>query len=104
MGMLFVTNKNSFHHVDMYDGEQYEFPPGKRVAVPEEAATHMFGRDLVDKTATLQRLGWESRYDPKSRELIPDAEGVKKLANFVFSEAVLTEAAQPKHAAKADLV
>jgi len=54
-------------------------------------ATHCFGYNLVDKTNALQRLGWATRYDPKLKTLVDDESGIKKLANFVFTEAVLVE-------------
>jgi hypothetical protein len=90
--MIFVTNTNSFHHTDRYDGEDYEFPPGEKVAISEEAATHMFGRNLIDKTSTLQRLGWAMKYDPKTKNFEDNLEGAQQLARFVFTEAVLVEA------------
>lgn len=91
MGMLFVTNTNDFHHTDKFDGEEYHFPPGEKVAVSEDAATHMFGRNLVDKTNALQRLGWAMAYDPDTGTFSANDEGVKKLAKFVFTPAVLVE-------------
>ena len=41
-----------------YDGQDYVFKPGVTVALSEEAATHIFGYGLDDKTRALIRLGW----------------------------------------------
>lgn len=94
--MIFVTNKNDFHHSDRYDGDDYEFPPGVRVALSEEAAAHMFGRGLPDKTSTLQRLGWAMKYDPGVRNFVENVEGVQKLAKFVFEAATLAPVMAPR--------
>jgi hypothetical protein len=94
MGNLFVTNKNDFVHEDRYDGEDYRFPPNERILISTDAATHFFGWNLVDKTDTLVRLGWATRYDPAAKNFIEDAEGVKKLARFVFEEAVTVPKSQ----------
>jgi len=89
---IFVTNTNDFHHTDRYDGEDYEFPPGEKVAITEEAATHMFGRNLVDKSNALQRLGWAMKYDPATKNFEENLEGARNLARFVFTESMLVEA------------
>lgn len=88
--MLFVTNKNPFVHRDRYDGEDFTFPPNEEVAVSEEAAEHMFGRGLKDKTSTLQRLGWAFEFNPQTKTFADSAIGARQLANFVFNEAKLT--------------
>ncbi len=89
---IFVTNHNDFHHSDCYDGVEYEFPPKERVAISPEAATHMFGFNLPDKSDVLTRLGWAWNYDPGSKKFVETPEGVKKLAKFVFTKAVMVEA------------
>jgi hypothetical protein len=86
---VFVTNTNSFEHVDRFDGEEFVFPPGVRVLVPIAAATHMLGYNLVDKSDILSRLGWAMKYDPETKKVGDDPEGVKRLAGFVFDEAVM---------------
>jgi hypothetical protein len=86
---IFVTNNNDFDHVDAYDGEEYLFPQGERVLIPEEAAVHFFGRNLKDKTETLVRLGWAQVYDKDKKQFVENPEGVKKLSRFVFDEAVM---------------
>lgn len=88
---IFVTNKNDFTHEDAYDGVEYVFPPNERVAVPVDAAVHMFGFNQPDKTTVLSRLGWAWHYEPKARNFTDDPEGVKKLARFVFTRAVMVE-------------
>lgn len=86
---IFVTNTNAFDHVDHYDGEEYVFPKDERVMIPFEAAVHMFGHNMKDKSETLVRLGWAMRYDKDKKQFVEDEEGVKKLARFVFDEAVM---------------
>ena len=91
MREIFVTNHNYFHHSDSFDGRHYDFPPKERVAVTVEAATHMFGFNLPDKTESLTRLGWATRFDSKLKQWADDPEGVKKLARFAFTKAVMVE-------------
>jgi hypothetical protein len=89
MNQVFVTNTNEFAHTDQYDGDAYTFPPGEKVLIPYDAAVHMFGRGLDDKTETLVRLGWAQTFDPASRQFVENPDGVKRLAAFVFEEAIL---------------
>ena len=93
---VFVTNKNDFTHVDMFNGEEFVFPPGEAVLVPMDAAVHMFGFGLADKTATLVRLGWANKFDPVKKIFVEDPAGVSKLANFVPEEAVTLPASNAK--------
>jgi hypothetical protein len=37
-------------------------------------------------------LGWAFKYDPAARNFVDDPEGVKKLARFVFTKAIMVEA------------
>jgi hypothetical protein len=89
MGKIYVTNTNDFDHVDSYDGEEYVFPRGERVLISDEAAVHFFGHNLVDKSDALIRLGWAMKYDPVQKTFVENTDGVKKLARFVFDEAVM---------------
>jgi hypothetical protein len=86
---IFVTNTNDFDHVDSYDGEEYVFPQNERVLIPYDAAVHFFAHNLKDKSEALVRLGWAMRYDGTKKQFVEDEEGVKKLARFVFDEAVM---------------
>lgn len=88
---IFVTNHNREAHIDAFNGVEYIFPPDERVAVPVEAATHMLGFNLKDKTEVLSRLGWAFRVDGKTNQ-ITDAslDGARKLAAFEFTKAVLS--------------
>jgi len=88
MAMIFVTNKNDFEHQDRFAGIDYYWGPGEKNAVPEEAATHMFGYNRADKSENLVRLGWN--WDT--------AAGVERLRKFVFTNASLVEEAEPKNA------
>lgn len=81
MTEIFVKNENAFDHQDRFDGQDYFFPKGERVTIPVIAAEHMLGLGRQDKTDNLVRLGWAN-----------DADGVKKLANFVFTQGVMVEA------------
>ena len=91
MPEIFVTNHNDFHHSDRYNGVDFEFPPKERVAIPTEAATHMFGFNMPDKNEILTRLGWATMYDPTIKQWANDPSGVKKLARFVFTRAKMVE-------------
>lgn len=82
MNQLFVTNNNEFDHRDMYNGKEFAFPQGEKTLVPMDAAYHMFGFGKKDKTENLVRLGWAN---------IPNDEGAKRLAKFVFTEPVMIE-------------
>jgi len=84
---VFVTNRNDFPHEDGFDGERFVFPPGEQIMISIDAAEHMFGYRLADKTDVLLRLGWANKYDPVRKNYVEDPEGVRKLANFVFEEA-----------------
>lgn len=89
---IFVTNHNDFYHSDAFGGVVYEFPPKERVLVPVDAAVHMFGFNMPDKSDALSRLGWSWYPDPKTGRVVnDDTEGVKKLAKFVFTKAVTIE-------------
>ena len=94
MQQLFVINRNPEPHQDRYDGEEFTFMPNEAVLVPVEAAVHMFGYGLKDKTDALSRLGKAFRLNPGSRQFEDDPDGVRWLANFVFEEAVV----QPRSA------
>jgi hypothetical protein len=88
--VIFVTNKSGQFHSDMFDGEEYSFPVNEKVPVPIDAATHMLGFNLKDKTETLVRLGWAMKFDGQ-RGFVDNPEGTKRLSKFVFSRAVMVE-------------
>lgn len=44
--------------VAKYDGREYVFQPGAVTAVSEDAARHIFGYGMKEKTSALLRLGW----------------------------------------------
>ncbi len=56
--MIGVKNKTDAVIKSRFDGKDYEFKPGVTVAVSEDAATHIFGYGLDDKSRALIRLGW----------------------------------------------
>lgn len=95
MPSIFVTNKSDKPHVGFFDGVAYEFPTGEAVAVPAEAATHMLGFNVPDKTEVLQRLGWTGTLKTKrdgTSEWVEDDAGAKRLAKFIFTKATLVAA------------
>lgn len=78
--MIGVTNIGKETVVARYDGQDFEFKPDVAVALSDEAATHIFGYGLDDKTRALIRLGWLANSTALS-------EALKRLDDFVFSEA-----------------
>lgn len=94
--MLTVTNKNNFDFDGRYNGVDYRFPQGKTVAVPDDAAKHIFGVGLGDKTDVLVRHGWMSNGAARDTAMA-------KLNNFSFNvaeqlnpgEIIETEVAEP---------
>lgn len=56
--MIGVKNTGADPITGRYDGQDYVFKPGVTVALPDEAATHIFGYGLDDKSRALIRLGW----------------------------------------------
>jgi hypothetical protein len=101
---VFVTNKNKEVHSDRYDGEDYVFPPGEPVLMSYDSAVHCFGYQLVDKTDTLVRLGWAMKYDVAQKTYVENAEGIARLAHFVFDEAVMTPRSKLAEGVKPDAV
>jgi len=60
-----VTNTNDFKIVDRFDGVPYEFEPGKGLAIPLDAAYHIFGwsHGATDEQVfahTQRRFGWNT--------------------------------------------
>jgi hypothetical protein len=58
MDTIVVTNETEKVIKGRYAGKDYVFPVGQSVALPEIAASHIFGFKQSDKTAALTRLGW----------------------------------------------
>lgn len=56
--MIKVRNSNEFDFEAGYNGQTFEFPAGKTVACPDDAAGHIFGLGAKDKSAVLARHGW----------------------------------------------
>jgi len=116
MSSIFVTYKvpkdeaaSTPAHVDAYDGIEYVFPPNERVLVPADAATHMLGFNMPDKSAALVRLGWATKYDDKAKNFVDNPAGAERLKRFVFEKAVMVsesslaakhDNARPEHDAR----
>ena len=61
-----VTNRNNLWRVvDKFGGIEYKFPPGETVTIPQEAAEHIFGYGLDEKTRfkKMMRMGIANRKD-----------------------------------------
>lgn len=87
---IFVTNHHKgYVHEDAFNGELFVFPPGERVLVTAEAATHMLGFNLKDKSDVLSRLGKAFKLtdgDPRTRQVVDVSdEGARWLAQFEFT-------------------
>ena len=67
--MLTVKNGNSFDFDARYDGVDYSFPSGAVTALPEDAARHIFGVGLADKTEMLVRHGWMTHTDQVAKAM-----------------------------------
>jgi hypothetical protein len=93
-----IDPDRAFTHIDRYDGDEYVFPPKERVLVPKAAATHMLGWNMPDKSEVLVRLGWAMTYDPAKKDFTENPDGVKKLARFVFDDAVMVAASSLRKA------
>ena len=47
---VWVTNRNNtVTFRDKFGGQEYKFPPGESVTIPEEAAQHIWGYGLDEK-------------------------------------------------------
>lgn len=70
-----------------YDGQDYEFRTGQTVALPEEAARHIFGYGVDDKSRALIRLGWVAN-STGMEAAMAKLDGIKFLAEkeVVFEE------------------
>lgn len=53
-----VTNESGEDIEGRFDGDDFLFPQGVPVDVPEVVAMHVFGFGKPDKQAVLTRLGW----------------------------------------------
>jgi hypothetical protein len=76
---VWVLNTSDAPLKASYDGVSYEFPVGRHVAVPIEAAKHIFGYPDEDKEPCLVRLGWV-----RMNTDLPA--GFERLARFVISD------------------
>lgn len=80
MSTIWVTNKGTDYFSDYFHGFKYEFHPGQPVALPIEAAQHIFGYGVEDKTPHLIRIGW-LKYSNEVEAAIA------KLHSFMFTTA-----------------
>jgi hypothetical protein len=78
MTTTFVTNTWEKPIKFDYAFKLYEFPVGKTVEIPEDAARHLFGYGEEDKEPYLVRLGLI-----QTKKDIPD--GIRILSKFLIS-------------------
>jgi hypothetical protein len=55
---VIVYNGSGQPHNDRFDGKDYSFPAGESVVVPVDAAIHIFGMGMQDRSKKVIRLGW----------------------------------------------
>ena len=79
---VFVENRNPSFFTDRYDGIDYDFAPGEKTLLHDDAARHIFGYGDNDKSGYLSRLG---------KANLPNNEGVKWLSRFIFTASQLVE-------------
>lgn len=75
-----VVNNNKFKIVGRFNGEDYEFLPGKPLDIPLVVAGHIFDFGKDDKSRALNRLGWMQSSDQKE-------DAMAKLNKVRFTEA-----------------
>lgn len=75
--MFKVTNGNLFNFVGRYNGVDYAFPVNEPAYCEDDAAAHIFGIGVTDKTAVLARHGWANFTSSV-------AAGMRVLNNFSF--------------------
>lgn len=82
-----VTNGGKEPFTGRFDGQEYEFLPGKPVVITELAASFLFAYGLPDamRARVLVRNGWQQNGSPKD-PLGPEA-ALKRLRSFVFKSA-----------------
>lgn len=92
---IVVTNGTEKAIKGRYAGEDYEFPVGVAVAIPEEVARHVFNFGLSDKSQALSRLGWmtsSNDADDAYSRLALITFGVSNDANKVSNDGPLVNA------------
>ena len=62
-----------------FHGDRYEWAPGEKLICSEEAARHIFGYGMEDKSAAFLRIGWlNTRVDCQLKD------AMKKLSKIKF--------------------
>ena len=77
--MFKITNNNEKDFIGRYDGVDFTFPVATPVYCEDEAAHHIFGIGLTDKTPILSRHGWAPLRADSSYQA-----GMKILNAFAF--------------------
>jgi len=76
--LVYVTNNSDKELVSEYSYTEYKFPVGKTVAVPHNAAKHIFGYGQENKEPYLARLGFVRLHSELEQ-------GLEKLLQFEIS-------------------
>lgn len=96
MGAILVTNRNAETLRDRYDGVDYVFAPNETVAIPEEAARHIFGYGDPDIRRVLLRQGW-------MKSTTEERAALTRLGNFKIEAATMRfEPARAEPAAESE--
>lgn len=75
---VYVTNRSDKALSFVYAYKNYEFPVGKSVQIPVDAAQHIFGHGDVNKEPYLARLGWIRLHSELEQ-------GIERLSQFIIS-------------------
>ena len=77
-GFLSVCNNGAESFKSKYNGIEYEFAPKSKIIISTDAARHIFGVGVADKTEVLTRHGWLNHSSHT-------ASAMEKLNSFSFS-------------------
>lgn len=75
---LSVCNNGNTPFASKYNGVEYVFEPKQKITIDSDAAQHIFGVGLADKTEILTRHGWMSHSSQMSSAM-------SRLDEFSFS-------------------
>lgn len=89
--MIGVRNNSKEAILGRYDGRDYEFRPDVTEVVSVEAARHIFGFGMEDKTRAFLRLGWLRNSGAQK-----EAEARLNEIQFLAVETKVKEADTPK--------
>lgn len=94
---LEVTNHSAETLVAAFHGDEYVWEPGEKLNMSEDAARHVFGFGLSDKSSAFHRLGW---LNTKPDGQMKDALNKLKLFQFTPVQQVFQMAERKERKAK----